>query len=173
MKGCAKYFFLGLLLVLLSCSQNNQENGNQTDETKQRNVLSKQDIESLKFTDYVLDGKAENALTSWQKYTELETLVNDVRNANLSFFKENKDVLKSFLDELKSTTPEVVNTPAIQARLKIIETMSYKLEDQLMLSQPKLEDQLNAVKGFLEAFSNLNFQINKKFERDSQNIERP
>ena len=139
----------------------------------QRDFLTKEDIASLKYTEYVLGSKALKEPSSWQKYGELEGLVNDVKNANLSFFKDNKDVLKSFLEDLKSTTPDKINTPAIQARLKIIETMSYKLEDQLMLSQPKKDDVLSSVKSFLEAFSNLNFQINKKLERDSQNIQKP
>lgn len=168
-----RVYLLSILLILLSCTQNNQKSKSDISQENQNDFLTKEDIAALKYTDYALDSKAFKEQSAWQKYGELEVLVNDVKNANLSFFKDNKDVLKSFLEDLKSTTPEKINTPAIQARLKVIETMSYKLEDQLMLSQPKKDDMLNSIKGFLEAFSNLNFQINKKLERDSQNIQKP
>lgn len=168
-----RIYLLGFLLLLLSCSQNRQESNTKNTKEEQGDFLSKEDVASLKYVEYVLDTKTEKEHSNWQKYNELETLVNDVKNANLSFFKDNKDVLKSFLEDLKSTTPEKINTPAIQARLKIIETMSYKLEDQLVLSQPKKDEILLVIKEFLEAFSNLNFQINKKLERDSQNIQKP
>lgn len=168
-----RVYLLSFLLILLSCSQNKQKYNSDISQENQNDFLSKEDIATLKYTDYALDSKAYKEQSAWPKYGELEVLVNDVKNANLSFFKDNKDVLKSFLEDLKATTPEKINTPAIQARLKVIETMTYKLEDQLMLSQPKKDDMLNSIKGFLEAFSNLNFQINKKLERDSQNIQKP
>ena len=77
------------------------------------------------------------------------------------------------MDDLKTTIPEAANTPAILARLKIVETSGYKLEDQLMLTQPKPKEVLAAIKEFLVSFSNLNLQINKKFEKESQNIQKP
>lgn len=168
-----RVYLISIFLILLSCSQNKQKSHSDISQENQNNFLAKENITALKYTDYALDSKAFKEQTGWPKYRELEALVNDVKNANLSFFKDNKDVLKSFLEDLKSTIPERINTPAIQARLKIIETMSYKLEDQLMLSQPKKDNVLASVKSFLEAFSNLNFQINKKLERDSQNIQKP
>lgn len=168
-----RIYLLSFLLLILSCSQNKQETSADNTEVSQEVVLSKEAIASLRLTEYVLDAKAEKTLSTWQKYNELEGLVSDVKNVDLTFFKDNKEVLKSFLDDLKSTIPESINTPAIQARLKIVETMGYKLEDQVMLSQPKQADVLVAIKSFLEAVSNLNFQINKKLERDSQKIQKP
>lgn len=168
-----KIYLLSFFLVLLACSDNKQESNADDIQEKKGGLISKEDIEAFDYTEYVLDRKAVKTLSSWQKYNELEVTVSNLKTANLSFFKDNHDVLKSLLEELKSTTPEKINTPAVQARLKVIETMSYKLEDQLMLSQPNKEDVLVAVKGFLEAFSNLNFQINKKLERDAQNIQKP
>jgi hypothetical protein len=48
-----------------------------------------------------------------------------------------------------------------------------KLEGVVNLSNPDKKEVLLIVRDFLAAFSNLNLQINKKFERESQNIEKP
>jgi len=158
--------------VLLSCSQDAKKQ-DVDDSEKQANLLEKEDISALKYTEYILDSKAVSTLASWQKYKELVTLTNNVKNANLAYFKDNHELLKAFLDDLLKTLPEEVNTPAIYARLKIVETLCYKIEDQLKLSNVKKEELLEVVKEFLVSYSNLNFQINKKFEKESQNIQKP
>lgn len=167
-----KLYLLSILLLLFSCSQDTKKQDVENS-AKESELLVKEDISTLKYTEYILDFKAASNLDSWQKYKELETLSNNVKNANLSFFKDNHEVLTTFLDELKKTLPEEVNTPAIYARLKIIETYCYKIEDQLKLSDIDKNELLEVIKEFLKSYSNLNFQINKKFEKESQNIQKP
>lgn len=167
-----KFYLLSILLLMASCSQDTKKQDVDVTE-KQTELLVKEDISAIKYTEYILDSKAVSVLDSWQKYKELETLFGNVKNANLSFFKDNHEVLKAFLDELKETLPEEANTPAIYARLKIIETFCYKIEDQLKLSDIDKNELLGVIKEFLMSYSNLNFQINKKFEKESQNIQKP
>lgn len=166
------YCFLVFLIGFTSCDKKEEQVSEMTTE-EQESLITEEDIAALRYTDFILDSKAVKELSSWQKYNELESLVNSVKQADMTFFKDNHDVLKSFLDDLKTTIPDAANTPAILARLKIVETQSYKLEDQMMLSQPKVKDILSAIKEFLISFSNLNLQINKKFEKESQNILKP
>lgn len=162
-----------LLLLLFSCNNKEEQNTELVNKEEQGGLITKDAVESLKYIDYILDAKAVQELSSWQKYNELEALVASVKEADLTFFKDNHEVLKTFMDDLKTTIPEAANTPAILARLKIVETSGYKLEDQLMLTQPKPKEVLAAIKEFLVSFSNLNLQINKKFEKESQNIQKP
>jgi len=164
---------LGVLFCCLSCAK--QEESNVLNEIQEDTVsqITKEDISKLNFREFILDAKAEKSLESWQKYYELDNIINNVNQANLTFFKNNNEILIAFIDDLKATTPEVIDTPLIMARLVVLETKIFKLEGVVNLSNPKKKELLSVIKECLSAFSNLNLQINKKFEKDSQNIQKP
>ena len=103
----------------------------------------------------------------------MDNIIINVNQANLSFFENNNEILIAFIDDLKGTTPEVIDTPLIMARLVVLETKIFKLEGVVNLSNPSKKEVLSVIKECLSAFSNLNLQINKKFEKDSQNIQKP
>ena len=121
----------------------------------------------------VTDAKVQKVIGSWEKYTEFQKVILDVKVANLSFFRDNNEILTVLIDELKTTIPEMVNTPQVMARIIALETTLYKLESNVNLSNAKKETVISAVKEFLIAFSNLNLQMNKKLEKESQNIQKP
>jgi len=164
---------LGVLFCCLSCAK--QEESNVLNEIQEDTVsqITKEDISKLNFREFILDAKAEKSLESWQKYYELDNIINNVNQANLTFFKNNNEILIAFIDDLKATTPEVIDTPLIMARLVVLETKIFKLEGVVNLSNPQKKELLSVIKECLSAFSNLNLQINKKFEKDSQNIQKP
>ena len=164
---------LGVLFCCLSCAK--QEESNVLNEIQEDTVsqITKEDISKLNFREFILDAKAEKSLESWQKYYELDNIINNVNQANLTFFKNNNEILIAFIDDLKGTTPEVIDTPLIMARLVVLETKIFKLEGVVNLSNPSKKEVLSVIKECLSAFSNLNLQINKKFEKDSQNIQKP
>lgn len=175
-KGELKMRVLLVLVVLFCCiSCAKQEEANVLNEIQEETVsqITKEDISKLNFREFILDTKAEKSLESWQKYYELDNIINNVNQANLAFFKNNNEILIAFIDDLKATTPEVIDTPLIMARLVVLETKIFKLEGVVNLSNPKKKELLSVIKECLSAFSNLNLQINKKFEKDSQNIQKP
>jgi hypothetical protein len=175
-KGELKMRVLLVLVVLFCCiSCAKQEEANVLNEIQEETVsqITKEDISKLNFREFILDAKAEKSLESWQKYYELDNIINNVNQANLAFFKNNNEILIAFIDDLKATTPEVIDTPLIMARLVVLETKIFKLEGVVNLSNPKKKELLSVIKECLSAFSNLNLQINKKFEKDSQNIQKP
>ena len=175
-KGELKMRVLLVLVVLFCCiSCAKQEEANVLNEIQEETVsqITKEDISKLNFREFILDAKAEKSLESWQKYYELDNIINNVNQANLTFFKNNNEILIAFIDDLKATTPEVIDTPLIMARLVVLETKIFKLEGVVNLSNPKKKELLSVIKECLSAFSNLNLQINKKFEKDSQNIQKP
>ena len=69
---------------------------------------------------------------------------------------------KEFLDQL----PKGLNTNPISSRVTVVVTTLLKLNDDLTLDNITLQNKRDSVKHLLVAFSNLNFQINKKLERD-------
>ncbi len=165
--------YITLILCVFSCKDTDatQALENNTEETSLK--ITKEDISKLKYTQFLLDAKTRNSPEFWQKYSELNDLILKVNQADLSFFKENNELLIAFIKDLNETIPEEVDTPAIQARLVALETQMLKLEGVVNLSQPGKKETLLVVRDFLAAFSNLNLQINKKFEREAQKIEKP
>jgi len=54
-----------------------------------------------------------------------------------------------------------------------LETKIYKLESAISLSNTTTKTLMSSIKEVLVSFSNLNLQMNKKIERESQKIKKP
>jgi hypothetical protein len=176
MDKILKIFALSsMVLFILSCNNSskqeafNNENTINNDSTK----ITASDISKIRYTEYALSNLSENKTRNWQKFNELSDKIEVLKTGDLSFFRDDKAILVGFLSDLKNELPESLNTPAIQVRLTVIETVFLKLEGLASLSSAKKEDLLIAIKDVLISYTNLVFQMNKKFEKESQNIEKP
>ena len=126
-----------------------------------------------KFTEYALSNISKNKTSNWQKFNELSNKIEVLKTGDLSFFRDDKAILEGFIADLKNEVPESLNTQAILVRLTVIETVFLKLEGLASLKTAKKEDLLIAIKDVLLSYTNLVFQMNKKFEKESQKIEKP
>jgi len=135
--------------------------------------LSEKNIGKLKYIEYALDEKTEKTIEDWQEYYQLETVINNVKKADLTFFYDNDKNIKTLLKDLKKDIPDAVNSNATMARIIALETYLYKLKSLSNLDTTDKNDLLLSVKDFLISFSNLNFQMNQKIEADNINIEKP
>lgn len=143
------------------------------DQEKDSERITAKDIANLKFTDYALSAEAKDAVLDWQRYQELMTQIEFLKQGDFSFFGGKNELLLNFLKDLKKDMPEKVSTPAISDRLLALETKILKFHSTLMLSNAGKKQTLKDVKELLVAISNLHLQINKKFELESQVIEDP
>jgi len=143
-------------------------------ETKASDIkITAKDIEKLDYTEYVLSDLAETKTQDWTKFQELIAQIEILKKGDLSFFQEDKTLLETFLTDLKSEVPALLNEPAILVRLNVFETTAFKLEGISELSNLDKNAILNYVKDVLISYTNIIFQINKKLEKDSQNIIKP
>jgi len=167
--------FLCAVFFVISCNNDVKEETTtiseitKTDSTK----ITTNDISQIKFTEYALSDMTKDKTSNWQKFNELSDKIEVLRTGDLSFFRDDKAILEGFLVDLKNEVPESLNTSAILVRLTVIETVFLKLEGLASLSTAKKEDLLSTIKDVLISHSNLIFQINKKFEKESQKIEKP
>lgn len=161
-------------MLLVSCKKNQETTTNINAEKNQQNQnITEQDVVKLKYVDYILDDNTEQVIKDWQEYHQLQDVINNIKKADLSFFKDNDVTIKTLLKNLKDNLPYEVNSESILARILVLETKLLKLESLSNLSTTSKEELLNTIKEFLTAFSNLNFQMNKKVEFDSRTIEKP
>ncbi|MCB0446011.1 MAG: hypothetical protein KDD03_00580 [Gelidibacter sp.] len=170
-----KFFplIVGFLMVF-GCNSKPQSTTTVDDaKEKEANKITAKDIEKLKYTDYILSLDSQNAVNNWLKYQELSTQMDLLKKANLSFFKEEKKVMETFIKDFKAELPESTKTPTINARITVLETALLKLHSTAKLINVDKKVLLKDIKDLLIAFANLNLQINKKFELEAQEIDKP
>jgi hypothetical protein len=171
-----KTYFLGAFCIsfaLLSCGQQKESDNNVIIEAPVPTKISEKDISQFKFLEYSLDIKTKKEIENWTSFKELEDLVIRVKKGDLSYFKDNNEVITKFVNELKEKIPDTLNTPSVNARIIALETKIYKLESLYNLSTTSKDELSLMIKEFLESISNLNLQMNKKLEKDSQISETP
>jgi len=135
--------------------------------------ISKIDIDEISYTDYVLSDASLKATADWTQFHELEKEIINLKQARLSFFKDDAKVLKTFIENLNKTTPETINREDVTTRITAIENAMYYLFSELNLNRQDKNLSLKAIKSVLVSVSNLKLQINKKLELDGQNITKP
>lgn len=162
-----------VIILLVSCKNNEENNVPNVIENQQVQDILVEDISNLKYVDYVLDFKTEEAIKDWQEYYELQNVINEVKKSDLSFFNDNEENIKILISKLKENIPAEVNSDGILARLLVLETKLLKLQSLSNLSTTTKEELLTIIKEFFVSFSNVNFQMNKKIEFDNRAIEKP
>ena len=169
------FTFLSMTLFILSCNPDVKNESAIVDEitTIDSSIITANDISKIKFTEYALSKITQNKTSNWQKFNELSNKIELLRTGDLSFFRDDKAILEGFIADLKNEIPESLNTQSILVRLTVIETVFLKLEGLASLKTAKKEDLLIAIKDVLLSYTNLIFQMNKKFEKESQKIEKP
>lgn len=168
------YLYIIVLIVFLGCQKNNSESSTEKvsiEEPQKVKTITAKAIESFKYNDYILGDDANKAVEKWGRFQELETQISFLKKADITFFTEEKDTLKAFLDSLRISIPDTINTNPINSRISVLETKLLKLNNDLTLDNYSVDNKLTSIKDLLIANSNLIFGINKKLEFDRRNKE--
>lgn len=163
-----------LCVILVSCKTDTQNAEIETVTDKQQSkVITIKDIENLKYNDYGLSNDAKKTVNDWQKYQELNTQIEYLKSADLSFLKSDISLIMAFINDFQAEIPNAANTNEINSRITALETKMLKLNSLLVLDNISKNQQLEGLKEVFVAFSNLNLQINKKLEFEANNILKP
>lgn len=164
---------LGIFIFVMSSCKQSETQEQDINTKKDSTEITESDIAKLKYTEFLLDRQTEEAILSWNEYTQINDVVKNVKKADLSFFNDNDEGVTALLKDFNKNIPEKVNTDAVKARITAFETKLYKLQSFSGLSTTNREELLATIKEFLIAFSNFNLQMNKKMEADKNVFERP
>ena len=161
-------------LLAVSCGGDSETQTVIVNETvEDPSQITSKDIEALDFTDYMLNPSSQSKVADWEKLHELNTQAEFLKKGDLSFFAGSDSIVKVFMGEFKAEIPASVKTNVIKARVTALETKLLKLNGTSELDNISKDALLQDIKEFLEALANLNLQINKKFEKDANNVSRP
>jgi len=136
-------------------------------------TISQTDIEALNFDDFVLDPKAQQLTADWLGFQEIASSIEYLKTGDLSFFKSDIEDLKTAIDKFKLNVTKPFFTDAIMSRIVVVETRFLKLQNDLTLDNISKEEQLNSIREVFIAWSNFIYVINKKFEFEATDTERP
>ena len=166
-----------LLLILSLCIQCKKvENTSLAQEQEISTELVKitaQDIDAINYTEFALSDLARKEVENWTKFKNLETEIENLKKGALSFFKDDKTILKGFITDLKNEVPESLNKPSILVRLSVLETAMYKFDETINLQSSTKEAVIEDIERLLLAYNNFVYQINKVVEKASHNIIKP
>jgi len=161
-------------VVIFGCKTETQSIVNESTTNEQASkTITKKEIENLKYNDYLLSSDATKAVIDWQKYQELNTQIDYLKAADLSFFKSDLTIITTFINDFRTEIPKKLSTNEIHSRITALETKMLKLNSLLLIDNISKNEQLEGMKEVFIAFSNLNLQINKKLEFEANNILKP
>lgn len=164
---------LFILFLIMGCNKPVNANSTVVVTINDTLAVSKKDISKIKYLEFEIDSKAKKVLNTWRAYGDIANAMAGLKVAEFNFFTEDKAFFTSALQDLESTTPRELDTDPIKARVLVLSTKLSKLEEIINLNTSTKNDRLNIIKEVLEAHSNCIFQINKKFEKEGQIIEKP
>ncbi|WP_299113984.1 hypothetical protein [uncultured Winogradskyella sp.] len=168
-----KFLYILVLVVFFSCGDDNSKTTPKVLEEQKQDTktITAKAIESFKYNDYILSEDAKKEVAQWTRFQELSTQISFLKKADVTFFTAEKDTLKVFLDSLKVSLPENINTNPINSRISVLETKLLKLNNDLTLDNYSVDNKLGSIRDLLIANSNLIFGINKKLEFDKRDKE--
>jgi len=140
-----KLIVLVLLIALCACKKDSRKSTliKETQNVSKVDSIKKKSINIVSSTGFV-----EN----WAEIVSFETELKRVLDTNIQTEKD-IELLKNMLEDLKKTYPERFKTPAIEARIKVLETEILMLGQNLKDgSLEKLNQQLTRVQNTYNIF---------------------
>ena len=166
--------FLSFCFLITSCKSDKvSEVILETPEQIEARTISKKDIESIRYDEFWLSQDSQKAVNDWQKFQELNDQVDLLKKGDITYFSSDPLIVRTLLQELRTEMPKQLLTNEISARITALDTKTQKLNSLLRIDNINKEEKLQAIREFLVTISNLNLQINKKFEFEKNNVLKP
>ncbi|WP_034060207.1 hypothetical protein [Lacinutrix jangbogonensis] len=162
-----------LLVVLSACKKDVNTTTETIIATNDSTKVTKEDISKINYIDFGIDNKAKITLDSWVAYNIISRAIVASKQGDFIFFKSDDEVFNTTLKDIETTTPKTIDSEPIKARVLILRTKLLKFREIVNLNTSNKNEKLFALKELFQSFSYVTLQINKKFEKEAQNIIKP
>ena len=158
--------FCLLFTIFTNC--NNPDNNSKSESSK---IVSKKDIfkSFTSDTNFIVEDLDES-LSSWNGFSELKEFIVSISKGDYQSLDESNETTKDLFSLLVTKIPSTIDNPSIVARIKVTETLAYKLKSNFKNKSTEFEKTKN---NLLNSYSNVLFQIKKTLEKESQKIVNP
>jgi len=126
--------------------------------------------ETAELADPIVIKDIDYSLAEWIEFKELNVLITNISNGKNEVLIDSKETLRDLFSALVVKIPETINSSSIIARIRVLETLAYKLNVEYGNNQNNSIEFELTKKSFEKAYSNLIFQITKTLEKKSQFI---
>jgi len=149
----SRLIMLIVISINIQCKKIEEPNLEQElEDTTEFIKITSQDINNIKYTEFVFSDLANKETENWAKFKKLEAEIENLKNGSLSFFKDDKTILKGFITDLKNEVPESLNRSSIIVRLSVLETAIYKFDETVNLQSSTVDAIIEDVKRLLLAY---------------------
>ena len=156
------------LLFTIFTNCNNPDNNSKSESSK---IVSKKDIfkSFTSDTNFIVEDLDES-LSNWNGFNELKEFIVSISKGDYQTLDESDETTKDLFSLLVTKIPSTIDNPSIVARIKVTETLAYKLKSNFKNKSTEFEKTKN---NLLNSYSNVLFQIKKTLEKESQKIINP
>jgi hypothetical protein len=156
------------LLFTIFTNCNNPDNKSKSESSK---IVSKKDIfkSFTSDTNFIVEDLDES-LSDWNGFNELKEFIVSISKGDYQTLDESDETTKDLFSLLVTKIPSTIDNPSIVARIKVTETLAYKLKSNYKNKSTEFEKTKN---NLLNSYSNVLFQIKKTLEKESQKIINP
>jgi hypothetical protein len=157
-----------LIYCLLFTNCNNPDNNSRSESSK---IVSKKDIfkSFTSDTNFIVEDLDES-LSDWNGFNELKEFIVSISKGDYQTLDESDETTKDLFSLLVTKIPSTIDNQSIVARIKVTETLAYKLKSNFKNKSTEFEKTKN---NLLNSYSNVLFQIKKTLEKESQKIINP
>ena len=160
------FFCMCILIGGQSCNENIKK----TTISLDNQTASITNTETAELADPVVIKVIDYSLSEWIEFKELNVFVTNITNGKNEVLIDSKETLRDLFSALVVKIPETINSSSIIARIRVLETLAYKLNVEYGNYQNNSIEFELTKKSLEKAYSNLIFQITKTLEKKSQFI---
>ena len=166
-----KNLIQSLTCCLLFTIFTNCKNPSNKSKSESSKIVSKKDIfkSFTSDTNFIVEDLDES-LSNWNGFNELKEFIVSISKGNYLTLDESEETTKDLFSLLVTKIPSTIDNPSIVARIKVTETLAYKLKSNFKNKSTEFEKTKN---NLLNSYSNVLFQIKKTLEKESQKIINP
>ena len=159
-------FCLYFLIGAQSCNETIKKTPISVD----KQTASITNTETAELADPIVIKDIDSSLSEWIEFKELNVLITNISNGKNEVLIDSKETLRDLFSALVVKIPETINSSSIIARIRVLETLAYKLNVEYGNNQNNSIEFELTKKSLEKAYSNLIFQITKTLEKKSQFI---
>ena len=163
-----KNLIQSLTCCLLFTIFTNCKNPSNKSKSESSKIVSTKDIfkSFTSDTNFIVEDLDES-LSNWNGFNELKEFIVSISKGNYLTLDESDETTKDLFSLLVTKIPSTIDNPSIIARIKVTETLAYKLKSIQRNKSTEFEKTKN---NLLSSYSNILIQIKKTLEKESQNI---
>ena len=131
-------------------------------------IVSKKDIfKSFKSDTNFIVEDLDKSLSNWNGFNELKEFIVSISKGNYLTLDESEETTKDLFSLLVTKIPSIIDNPSIVARIKVTETLAYKLKSNFKNKSTEFEKTKN---NLLNSYSNVLFQIKKTLKKNLKKL---